>query len=258
MQDNFEKDGYLVLDEKEWLQNHLNNLKQDIGYLAVENGLEDPFCGRDIHLPNGEARTTFYRSLRYLPALMRLATEPRMIEIAKSLGIKAPLLMNASNVRMDEGGENLHRFEWHQDFTYLLGSANSLTFWIPLQEISEELGGLEFIPGSHRRGLYDFHVATDQAAGKDSNLSPKDLALNHPPKEPGKIAKMHPGDILVFSQFLLHRSHGHIGPHTRWTVQIRYSDACDKDFIKFSAPMGDNTTILHRNDLLSAMKDHTD
>ena len=257
MKNDFNKDGYLILNEKHWLQDHLSNLKRDIGHLAVANGLADPFNGAGISLPNGQKRTVFYRSLRYLPSLMRLATEPRMIEIAKSVGIKAPLLMNASNIRMDEGGENLHRFEWHQDFTYLLGSTNSITFWIPLQRISEELVGLEFVPGSHQQGLYDFHTANEQAVDKDANLSPKDLAIDHPPEEAGKIAEMDSGNILVFSQFLLHRSHGHLGNHTRWTVQIRYSDAFDKDFANFGAPLGDNTTILRRNDIRNAMKQMT-
>lgn len=253
MEDDFEKDGYLVSNECDWLLKHLADLKQDIQALAAANELGDPFSDTVLSLSRGQARTVFYRSLRYLPALSRLATEPRIISMAKSLGITTPLLMNASNIRMDEGGENPHRFAWHQDFTYLLGSANSITFWIPLQKISEDLGGIEFIPGSHCKGLHNFHATTKQAAAKDANLSPKDLALDHPPEVPGQIIEMQPGEILAFSQFLLHRTHVHLGNHTRWTVQIRYSDASDADFASFGAPLGDNTTILRMNDLCTAM-----
>ena len=99
------------------------------------------------------------------------------------------------------------------------------------------------------------HVSfSNKAKTKDANLSPKDLALDHPPEKAGQIAKMHPGEVLVFSQFLLHRTHGHLGDHTRWTIQIRYSDASDADFADFGAPLGDNTTILRRQDLRNAMK----
>lgn len=254
MNDGFESDGYLILKEPEWLNAHLADMKREIVGLAAANGLDDPFLDTSVTIPEGQARTVFYRSLRYLPALSRLATSPRMLEIVKSLGLSTPLLMNASNIRMDEGGENPHRFEWHQDFTYLLGSTNSITFWIPFQNISDELGGLEFVPGSHRAGLYDFHAATDQAEAKDANLSPKDIALDHPPQQPGQIATMMRGEMLAFSQFLLHRSHGHKGSHTRWTAQIRYSDASDGDFAGFGAPLGDNTTILKRQDLRTAMR----
>ena len=173
MEYDFSADGYLIQNESGWLQEHLTYLKQEIRYLATAYGLEDPFVGSGITLPNGKERTVFYRSLRYLPSLMRLATEPRIIEIAKSVGIKTPLLMNASNIRMDEGGENPHKFAWHQDYSYLLGSANSITFWVPLQKISKELGGLELIPGSHLEGLFDFHAATEHAVNKDANLSPR-------------------------------------------------------------------------------------
>jgi hypothetical protein len=254
MSEKFYKEGYLILDERNWLQKQIVDLKQDIQNLASASNLGDPFSNTGISLPEGQARTTFYRSLRYLPALSRLASEPRVIEIVKSLGIKTPLLMRASNIRMDEGGENPHRFAWHQDFTYLLGSVNSITLWIPLQDISESLGGLEFVPGSHREGLFDFHATSEQAEAKQANLSPKDIALDYPPEARGQIAKMHQGEILAFSQFLLHRTHGHLGKHTRWTVQIRYSDASEADFADFGAPLGDNTTILRRNDLRAAMK----
>lgn len=251
---SFETDGYVVVKEHEWLQSHLSAMKQEIADLAATYGLDDPFAGDGLNMPEGQARTVFYRSLRYLPSLSRLATSDRMMEIVKGLGLKTPLLMNASNIRMDEGGENPHRFEWHQDFTYLLGSTNSVTFWIPFQHISDELGGLEFVPGSHRTGLFDFHAANAQAAAKGANLGPKDIALDRPPEAPGEIAEMVPGEMLAFSQFMLHRSHGHRGSHTRWTAQIRYSDASDADFAGFGAPLGDNTTILQRDDLRTALR----
>lgn len=254
MKDGFDEDGYVILNERPWLQTHLSDMKSDIADVAAAYGLDDPFSEAGIAVLEGDARTAFYRSLRYLPSLSRLAASPRMLEIVKGLGLKTPLLMNASNIRMDEGGENPHKFAWHQDYSYLLGSVNSVTFWIPFQDVSDDLGGVEMVSGSHRAGLYAFHAANEQAKTKGANLSPKDIALDLPPDEPGQIANMAPGEMLVFSQFLLHRSHGHQGHHTRWTAQIRYSDASDPDFTSFGAPLGDNTTILLRDDLRTALR----
>jgi hypothetical protein len=254
MIEDFERNGCLVLKGNGWLRDHIYQMRMDIAEVARAYGLEDPFSKHAPILPDGPARTVFYRSLRYLPSLSRLATSHHLIEIVKSLGLKTPLLMNASNIRMDEGGNNPHRFEWHQDYTYLLGSANSITFWIPFQDISNELGGLEYVPGSHRSGLFDFHAATREAEAKAANLSPKDIVLDKPPDVPGRIAEMSAGEMMVFSQFLLHRSHGHHGTHTRWTAQIRYSDASDQGFADLRVPMGDNTTIFKRQDVRSTFR----
>ena len=56
MKHDFNKDGYLILNEGEWLKDHLSNLKRDIGCLAIANDLEDPFNGTGMSLPNGEKR----------------------------------------------------------------------------------------------------------------------------------------------------------------------------------------------------------
>jgi len=38
-----------------------------------------------------------------------------------------------------------HDFPAHQDFVYNHGSLNSVTVWIPLQDVSIEMGALEII-----------------------------------------------------------------------------------------------------------------
>ena len=167
--------------------------------------------------------------------------------MSEKLGLKKPIVMNASNIRMDFPVQNPNKFEWHQDFPYLMGSSNAVTYWLPLQAVSAEMGSIEIISGSHRAGLASYNVSADSARSKSAQLSPQDLVLADQSKLKGAPVEMGYGQGIVFSTFLLHRSIVHVGNSIRWTVQVRHSDAHDEFFIKNNCPMGDRTTILREN-----------
>src|SRR5262245_60799280 len=42
----------------------------------------------------------------------------------------------------------------HQDFVPVQGTPDTWTAWIPLSDVTPELGGLEVCTGSHRQGIY--------------------------------------------------------------------------------------------------------
>ena len=44
----------------------------------------------------------------------------------------------------------------HQDFVPIQGAADTITAWIPLTDLTLEMGGLEIAAGSHRTGVFDF------------------------------------------------------------------------------------------------------
>ena len=75
---------------------------------------------------------------------------------------------------MPAPGDDEHLFHWHQDFTYLLGSPNAVTIWIPLTEANETRGSVEIVPHSHRQGVLPVapltarHARSDCASGNES------------------------------------------------------------------------------------------
>ena len=88
--------------------------------------------------------------------------------------------MHSYNLRMDLPEEDEFLFHWHQDSTYLLGSANALTYWIPLVPVSRaSVGSIAVIPGSHRDGIRAYRTRFDAAGGPPPrlSLSPKDVHL---------------------------------------------------------------------------------
>ena len=47
----------------------------------------------------------------------------------------------------------------HQDCVHIQGTTETYTCWMPLGDCSTELGGFTIQVGSHRRGVFDYHVA---------------------------------------------------------------------------------------------------
>lgn len=253
--DQFKELGFAALKSAPGIVGYLDDIKEEISELACSYGFVDPFGNGEVQFdpPKGEDRNRFYRSLRYLPSLGRLANSNLLADASKQIGLSLPLVMNASNIRMDQGGHNPNKFHWHQDYTYLLGSLNSVTYWLPLQPVSATLGGIEIVPGSHKENLRQFKIVNEAAKMKTGHLSPNDLELAQEPTEQKQAVELEYGDGIVFSQFLLHRSLEHASPHTRWTVQVRVSDALETHYREFGCPMGDTTTILQHDDLRSKL-----
>ena len=100
-------------------------------------------------------------------------------------------------------------FPSHQDFCFNFGSKNSITIWIPFQDTGIKEGALKVITGSHKNGLYNQEqgVITEKLSQSDFI----DVSLNS-------------GDILVFSQFLVHKSGLNTSGSARFSCQIRFND----------------------------------
>ncbi len=187
--------------------------------------------------------------MRYLPALAELAASAQVLSLSRELGIVFPLLMHSFNIRMDTPNRDEFLFHWHQDNTYLLGSRNALTFWIPLVQVDRRHGSIEVVPGSHREGLFPVTYTGEKSVEANTALSPADMRLVNEPEEPGTMVEAKPGDLVVFSQYLLHASTPNRSSQTRWSVQVRISDGDEQGFLDAGLPMGDGTNIYF-NDYL--------
>lgn len=236
--------GFVIMKNfynKEDLQEVYNEINEIGRYI-----LDDKF---DLSLPflntYREKQREFYLSLRYLTSLKKLSTFSKNINLCKELGLIHPCIMNSCNIRMDTP-DNKNLFHWHQDTTYLLGSLNALTFWIPLTPVNLNRGTVEIIPKTHDKGFfeYKFTKPIDELKQK-RGLSPNDIVLKEEPTENIIHVEAEPGDLVVFYQMLLHRSTPTIGEYSRWAIQLRYSDLKNEDFLKCGYPFGDLTNIMH-------------
>lgn len=240
----FERDGMVVLRGALSGRPELTALMQEVEAFGRTYAQDFRLADCSGLLAQGAGvRGDFYRALRYLPSLAALGSSAFMLQLARQAGLRFPLLMKSCNVRMDLPHADEQLFQWHQDITYLLGSLNSITLWLPLGPADAVHGSIACVPGTHR-ALRAYEPATEVALTKSAQLSPRDLRLQREPETTGEILAVDVGDVVLFSQFLLHRSTPNRSQRCRWTVQLRYSDLLEPSFRGAGFPLGDMTTIL--------------
>lgn len=155
-----------------------------------------------------------YDQLRHLPEVVGLCGRPEVLDLVASAGIEFPALAAKPILRVDMPFDAAWDFPAHQDFPYNQGSANSITIWIPFQDVDVSLGALQVVPRSHLRGIVP--VVDDVVVGY-----PDSEFVDHP---------VTLGQSLVFSQLLVHRSGKNVSERIRFSMQLRYNDLAQADY----------------------------
>lgn len=120
-------------------------------------------------------------------------------------------------VRADMPDDEKWSFPPHQDYPFNRGSLNSITIWIPFQDTPDNIGPLNVVPASHNDG---------ERAENNS------LLINPPTDNLYKSVPMKTGDLLVFSQFLIHKSGRNCSDKIRFSLQVRFNDLSQPEFIR--------------------------
>lgn len=109
-----------------------------------------------------------------------------------------------SQLRWLSPSDGKHLVPPHQDFAYLGPQDDFRTFWMPLCDMTHEIGGLALAPGSHHEGPMEH--THDPRHRSQTN----DLEFFGVPSEGrtgwAKAPTYSVGDLLTFSPFMLHRS----------------------------------------------------
>lgn len=99
-------------------------------------------------------------------------------------------------------------FPWHQDNQYSQLKDAHFQFWISLTTMTAENGGLWVVPGSHKGML--------KCDYEDSHVSYKGDVSN------AEFISAEPGDVVLFSSFLLHSTTPNITENSRWAYVVEY------------------------------------
>lgn len=171
-----------------------------------------------------------YDSCMKLCSLRALAVSERLLALPKQLlGVELLSMSNNIQVRIDLPTEDRFLFRhWHQDYTSGMTSLHGLSLWIPLLPITEEMGPVEVLDGSHRDGLrnswlqdgryYNTEI-TDESEAEEFSARPYDA-----------------GDVLAFDLMTIHRSGLNRSSCPRWTICFRYCDMSDEKSVASGWP----------------------
>lgn len=129
---------------------------------------------------------------------------------------------------------------WHQDAMYWpLDGGRCLTMWMPLVDITPEMGGLCFASGSHLAGpLSDVHISDASEEHFETVLASSDHALSLP-------VPMNAGDATFHAGWTVHKALPNRSTATRQVMTvIWYADGLDVQQPRNSAQECDLETWL--------------
>jgi phytanoyl-CoA hydroxylase len=168
------------------------------------------------------------KTCQHLISLHRLSLRETIVSQLAALGVETPSICTRPvlyfNSRLLAKSELYYKSPPHQDWRSMQGSLNAIVVWVPLADVSRELGALEIIPGSHLWGLQE---------------SREDAWYRHIEglrDDQYESIEMEAGDVLFFSAFLIHRSGNNVTDSIRWSCHFRYNDLEEPTFVSRKYP----------------------
>lgn len=160
-----------------------------------------------------------YDRMRAAPELRAFCADPRLTEAASAL-LASPKhrLTDHCRFRMDLPHDTRHLAVWHQDHAYVGGSVDTVTAWVPLQDVDWPMGPLLAIPGSHGGGeqLHSLKLG--------ERISPR---LSMAGEYWIRMLPLKRGDVLFFHSLLLHSGQVNLSDRVRYSIQARYAPLGD-------------------------------
>ena len=169
----YRENGYLFLDK--FLQGEqLARLRRaNDEMIEASKSFKDGEDGYEFepgHSPETPKPRRISRSRYTDPIFEELNTDPRILEVATSL-VGPNIRTSLAAINNDPTDKRLYGlkvnikwpgfgtpFEWHQDWAFLPHTNDDLmVFAIMIDDIGEDSGPLQVIPGSHRGEIHDHH-----------------------------------------------------------------------------------------------------
>jgi ectoine hydroxylase-related dioxygenase (phytanoyl-CoA dioxygenase family) len=151
----------------------------------------------------------------------RLKEEVSKFILARRFGKIAADLMGVDGVRIyhdqalikEPGGKPT---PWHQDQYYWpLDTRHTITMWMPLVDVTTEMGSMSFAEGSHLTDL-----TNDKPISDESNAYFEELIASE--KYPVKTYRLQAGDATFHSGWTIHSAHGNSSTQRREVITIIY------------------------------------
>jgi hypothetical protein len=238
-------EGILILDIPESLVELENMYFEEVAdFLNIMGGIqvkpnEVPVMLPKIAVDNRTLIGRLYKVSRRFLSVKRIAVDKWLSDISKQL-MNTPLVSACHfvNIRIDLPGEEKYLLPAHQDFPYIQGSLNALTWWIPFLDTPLEMGPPSWVTGSHKDGIqkvkYFDYEATGQSGGRSFELVDQtkydDASFTRKP-----VMK---GQCLVFHTALIHRSEINHTNIARTNLQVRFDDATAQESFERNYPEG--------------------
>ena len=242
MDTEFKSKGYAVIkqmlssDRVHELLTEIHNIfknKFDADRFKYQKISDGKIVAEDLfryYTENREGYIGCMRAIQKIPKFYSLCSSQEILNVLKRLGLKFPIISQEPIVMLDNKKTSRKISDWktpaHQDWRSRQGSLNSISIWFGLVDITPEIGPVEIIPASHYRGLLPVEEDEWFMHIKDEYLEEDDF-VSMPVKA---------GDAIIFSELLVHRSGINKSNKFRYSLQFRYDDLLEPNFMKRNFP----------------------
>ena len=184
---------------------------------------------------NPESFGAIYDSLKTSLTLTQLITDNKVVDfVAKFLKIKpSDLSVSEPMCRLDVPNDKRNTLDWHQERSFFpqnRNGLNGLVCWIPLTDITEEMGPMHISPKSHAEGQLKLSNRTKKNASYTTQIPVPEEFVS---KYEDLIVRVNAGDAVFFNMLLFHRSGQNISNKVRLATQGRFHTSTADDFIPF-------------------------
>jgi len=140
------------------------------------------------------------------PALRDFVSQEKVVHLLREIIGPDFWIRWDQTVEKTPGGDE---FPWHQDNGYNGLKDGHFQLWVSLSDMTPENGGLWLQRGSHRLGVRPHHVVGNHL------VCPGD-------PETAVFVPASPGDVVVFSSFMLHRTAPNVTEKGRLAYVVEY------------------------------------
>lgn len=225
--DNYKKEGYILI-QKFFQEKQLARIKNEIVkvFRTYSNSTKEfDEMLYDLFKKDLNGYIGCCHAAQNLLSLNELGCSTKLKNIIKSIGIQFPIINTRPILHFSSRYTSTKKHYWkvpqHQDWQSTQGSINGITCWLPLIPIRDEYGFLKVAPKSHLNGALDYEEI-------DIPITKRKFKF--------KEIKMNLGDLLIFSNFLVHKSGNNKSKKIRLTASFRFDDIKEKTFIERKYP----------------------
>ena len=182
-----------------------------------------------------ESFGAIYDSLKTSLTLTQLVTDNKVVDfVAKFLKIKpSDLSISEPMCRLDVPNDKRNTLDWHQERSFFpqnRNGLNGLVCWIPLTDITEEMGPMHISPRSHAEGQLKLSNRTKKNTSYTTQIPVPEEFVS---KYEDLAVRANAGDAVFFNMLLFHRSGQNISNKVRLATQGRFHTSTADDFIPF-------------------------
>ena len=212
-------DGYLFLrglmprDTLAALQAEIGTLAREAGWLRRDAPVAEARADLDGFCVDPEPRyLETLRRINRLEAYHALKHHPALLGVLERLLGGAVFPHPRVLMRNIFPAREAFTTKAHQDFPNVQGTTEVYTAWIPLIDVPMEVGPLQVAVGSHRQGVYDFHIGAG-AGG---------IEIEDPLEGRWATSSFAVGDVLIFHSMLVHKGVPNRSDRLRMSMDVRF------------------------------------